>query len=473
MARSMPRRPLSVGARWAVQYSFAVLVTFTLLAGYTYGEMRDRAKGDAELLLGLQIAELSDVTAGGVAPQELEGHLAMITAAEPRLRLSIQIFDASGSAVAGSGSLAVRGTALSAAVLKGKENSPLHELDMGEDYPYWVVASPMGEGFVQAALYSEEFIRSLRHLRSVLVTIAPVLVAFSFATGWWLARRGLRPLSSIVRTARRITGSNLDEIIPVSGAGDELDQLAETLNEMIGRIRQSLEKTKRFSATAAHQLRTPLSRLRSQLELTLEDPALAIEVRPSLEGTLSDVEELAETVRSMLQLASSEAGLDPGRSTWVSLAPLLDSVVEFYEPLARERGLQLLRSGSCDVCVLGEATWLRQLFANLVETALRFTPEKGGRVEVASEIAGASVVVQVRDTGIGIAPPDLDRVFDRFHALDQQGRRGGSGLGLTIAREIARAHQGEITVESAEGSGSCFTVTLPCDSTGNAKRRRG
>jgi two-component system heavy metal sensor histidine kinase CusS len=250
-------------------------------------------------------------------------------------------------------------------------------------------------------------------------------------------------------------------VIPVAETGDELDQLAETLNEMIARIRQSFEKTQRFSAAAAHQLRTPLSRLQSQLELTLEDPELGAELRRSLRATLSDVEELAETVRSMLQLASSEAGLDPGRRTWVSVDPILESVVEFYEPLARERGLHLFRSGDSEARVLGDATWLRQLFANLVENALRFTRQQGGRIEVASEVTEESIVVQVRDTGIGIAADDLERVFDRFHALAQESGRAGSGLGLTIAREIARAHQGEITVESVEGSGACFTVTLP------------
>jgi signal transduction histidine kinase len=460
----MPRRLLSVGARWAVQYSIAVLLTFTLLAGYTYGEMRERVKRDAMLLLELQIAELSEVIREGVDSKELQAHVAMFTEAEPRLRLSVQVFDVSGAAIAGSGVLATRNTPLPAALLEGIEESPLYELELGEEYPYWALASRVGERFAQAALYSEEFLRSLRHLRAVLLTVAPVLVAFSFGTGWWLARRGLRPLSSIVGTAKRITGSHLDEVIPVEGTGDELDQLAETLNEMMARIRESLEKTQRFSAAAAHQLRTPLSRLRGQLELTLEDPALGVEVQRSLEATLSDVEELAETVRSMLQLASSEAGLDLSRSKWVSLGPLLDSVVEFYEPLATERGLTLFRSGDCEARVLGEATWLRQLFANLVENALRFTQERGGRIEVASEITETRVVVRVSDTGVGIPAGDLERVFDRFHALDQEGRRGGSGLGLTIAREIARAHQGEITVESAEGSGSCFTVTLPRDS---------
>jgi two-component system heavy metal sensor histidine kinase CusS len=460
----MPRRPLSVGARWAVQYSVAVLVTFALLAGFAYGEIRDRIKHDAKLLLELQIADLHELLGEEIELKEFEAHIAALTQAEPRLRLSIQLRNSSGSEVANAGVLGMQNAAIPAAVLEGREKSQFYELDLGEEYPHWVFASPMDEHFAQVAVYSEEFLRSLRHLRSVLLTIAPVVVALSFVCGWLLAQRGLRPLSSIVRTARQITGSHLDEVIPVTGNGDELDQLAETLNEMIGRIRQSFEKTRRFSGAAAHQLRTPLNRLRGQLELALEDPGLGIEVRRSLEGTLSDVEELAETVRSMLQLVSSEAGLDPSRKTWVSLGPILDSVVEFYEPLATERGLRLFRSGNCEERVLGEATWLRQLFANLVENALRYTPQRGGEVEVASKITEASVIVQVRDTGIGIAAHDLDRVFDRFHALDQEGRRGGSGLGLTIAREIARAHQGEIAVESVEGSGSRFTVTLPRNS---------
>jgi signal transduction histidine kinase len=459
----MRHRTLSVGVRWAVQYAVAVFVTFTLLAGYTYGEMRDRVKRDAKLLLELQSAELSEAVGKALDARGLGAHAAMLTEAEPRLRLSIQVFDASGSLLAGSGKLATANAPLPSAVREGRSRSYFYELDLGEEYLHWAIASPVDQRFTQVAVYSEEFVRSLRHLRAVFLTIAPVLVAFSFGTGWWLARRGLSPLSSIVATARRITGSHLDEVIPVTGNADELDQLAETLNEMIARIRQSFEKTQRFSGAAAHQLRTPLNRLRTQLELTLERPGLGTQARRSLENTLSNAEELTETVRSMLQLASSEAGLDPSRSTRVSLGPVLDSIVEFYGPLATERGLHLFRSGDCEASVKGDAPWLRQLFANLVENALRFTTRQGGEIELASSTTDTSIIVQVRDTGVGIAARDLERVFDRFHAFDQEAGRGGSGLGLTIAREIARAHRGEITVESREGSGTCFTVTLPRD----------
>jgi two-component system heavy metal sensor histidine kinase CusS len=177
------------------------------------------------------------------------------------------------------------------------------------------------------------------------------------------------------------------------------------------------------------------------------------------------MEQLADAVTSMLQLASSEAGLEPGRGVPVSLGPLLDSVIEFYGPLAAEQGLSLRRGGALDATVSGDISWLRQLFGNLVENACRHTPA-GGRIDVEIEQVTATALVRVRDTGPGMREEDLRRVFDRFFRAPSPNADSGVGLGLTIAYQIARAHGGEIRAESTLGKGSTFTVSLPsiCDS---------
>jgi len=221
-----------------------------------------------------------------------------------------------------------------------------------------------------------------------------------------------------------------------------------------------VNKLRHFSADAAHQLRTPLTALRSRLEVTLESESMTSELRRVLTDTLAEIEKLAEAVTSMLQLASSEAGLDPGRGVPVSLGPLLDSVIEFYGPSAAEQGLSLRRRGATEATVYGDISWLRQLFGNLVENACRHTPS-GGRIDVEIERVKETVLVRVRDTGPGMKEEDLERVFDRFFRVASPGAASGVGLGLTVASQIARAHGGEIRAESTLGRGSTFTVCLP------------
>jgi two-component system heavy metal sensor histidine kinase CusS len=229
---------------------------------------------------------------------------------------------------------------------------------------------------------------------------------------------------------------------------------------MTSRIGESVAKLRHFSVDAAHQLRTPLTALRSRLEVTLETESMTRELRRVLTGTLAEIEQLANAVTSMLQLASSEAGLEPGRGVPVSLGPLLDSVIEFYGPLAAEQGLSLRRRGASDATVSGDISWLRQLFGNLVENSCRHTPS-GGSIDVEIERVKETVLVRVRDTGPGIKQEDLERVFDRFYRVPALNAESGVGLGLTIAYQIARAHGGDIRAESTVGRGSTFTVSLP------------
>ena len=352
------------------------------------------------------------------------------------------------------------------------EDSLFYEVDVGQEYKYWVLVVRDGGGIIQVGTFSREFVRPARQLRIVLLTTVPTAFLITVVLGWWLARTSLRPLSEITATAARITGSRLDAGIPLTGSGDELDQLAQTLNDMTSRIGESVAKLRHFSVDAAHQLRTPLTSLRSRLEVTLETESMTAELRRVLTDTLAEIEQLADAVTSMLQLASSEAGLEPGRGIPVSLGPLLDSVIDFYGPLAAEQGLSLRRRGASDATVSGDISWLRQLFGNLVENACRHTPS-GGWIDVEIERVKETVLVRVRDTGAGIKEEDLERVFDRFFRVPSPSAESGVGLGLTVAYQIARAHGGEISAESTVGEGSTFSVSFPSISDSEEGREQG
>jgi signal transduction histidine kinase len=261
-------------------------------------------------------------------------------------------------------------------------------------------------------------------------------------------------------TARRISASTANELIPVSGSGDELDLLANTLNEMFGRISEGLNRMRDFAANAAHQLRTPLSILRSRLEVALHQDRSLDEYRQVLEQTLAGVDVLSTEVNAMLEFARAEAGFEPSHMRRVSLDQELESIVEFFQPIAEEKGISLVCRTVRDTFVEGEPTWLHQLFANLIDNALKFT-DRHGVVEVEVLRSNGQAVVKVSDDGIGMEPAELKRIFERFHRADQNGHRTGVGLGLPLAREIARSHRGNISAVSTLGKGSILTVELP------------
>src|SRR5690606_2388029 len=267
-------------------------------------------------------------------------------------------------------------------------------------------------------------------------------------------------IAAMTRTARRISANQLDESIPRTGTGDELDELAATLNDMLVRVREGVERVKRFSVDAAHQLRTPLTAIQNEIEVTLTKERSEQEYRKVLEDLLVQVATLSETVNGMLRLAQSEGGLDQSHRQEVAVDPLVEEVVDFFGALAEERGIELSIASQCKAAVIGDPTWLHQLFANIVHNALKYTPE-GGKVEIAAGTVDDEVTVAVRDDGAGLTPEDRAIVFARYQRGSASSAGDGMGLGLALAREIVRAHGGTIDVESEPGAGSTFTVRLP------------
>jgi signal transduction histidine kinase len=288
----------------------------------------------------------------------------------------------------------------------------------------------------------------------------PFLLLLTAGLGYALSRGMLRPIADMTRTARRISAHQLDETIPRTGSGDELDELAATLNEMLGRVREGVERVKRFSVDAAHQLRTPLTAMQSEIEVTLAKERDAGQYRQALEDMLVQVATLSETVNGMLRLAQSEGGPDAGHRRRVAIDQLLSEVVEFFAALAEERGHDLAFTGEAKAWVEGDPVWLHQLFANLIHNALKYTPE-GGRVEVDAAEVDDEVRVRVRDDGVGMTEADRAVAFAQYQRGSASSAGDGMGLGLALAREIARAHGGSIEIESEPGRGSTFAVRLP------------
>src|SRR5439155_4713354 len=299
-----------------------------------------------------------------------------------------------------------------------------------------------------------------RYLETLLVLI-PLGLALAAAGGAVIARTALRPVDAMSRTARRISGEDLDARLPLRGTGDELDHLAETLNAMLARLAEAFAQMRRFTADAAHELRTPLTALKGTIEVALRGERSGEEYRRVLTSSLEDVERLVRLAEDLLLLSRLSVPAQVPRER-VELEPLLVEVADIAARLADARGVVFVVKERAPAAVLGDALALRRAVLNLIENAVKYTP-RGGRVELTLRLVDRWAEVAVADTGVGMTPADGERIFEPFVRLDAARARdsGGAGLGLPIARSIVTAHGGTVAAESAPGAGSTFTIRLP------------
>jgi two-component system OmpR family sensor kinase len=283
--------------------------------------------------------------------------------------------------------------------------------------------------------------------------------------GMILTRRALRPIDRIVARAREIGESGVGERLPRPAQQDEIGRLVDTLNDMLARIEGSFEVQRRFTADAAHELQSPLSRLRMELEVTLRRRRDTAEYEETLRSCLEKVERLAILTRELLTLARLDA--EQGRPVpahVVTLGPLLEGAVRRLTPEADKRRvtIALHPSPALSLSVRCAEGLADLVFTNVLDNAVKFSPP-GGRVVVDAAAEGAEVVVAVSDTGPGIPADELPRVFERFYRgrTARANEPRGFGLGLAISEAVVKQHGGAMSVESAPGSGATFRVRFP------------
>ena len=316
---------------------------------------------------------------------------------------------------------------------------------------------------VQILAYLEPLDKLARRFLLIVYSVVPALVLLAWVGGYTLARHVLRPINLMARTARIITSARLDERLVRSKSGDEFDMLAATLNEMIERLEASFGLLRQFAADAAHELRTPLTIMKGEAEIALRsDTADPEAYRTVLVSNIRECDRMIGVITSLLLLAQADAGDIPMKLEPFRLDPLLRELAETFQILAEEANVALEAEAFPEIVVDADGLRLHELFANLLDNAVKYTPP-GGRIAVSCELTDREVRVAMADTGEGIPEPELEKIFDRFYRVDASRSRetGGSGLGLSIAQWIARAHSGSIEVESAPGAGSTFTVVLP------------
>lgn len=300
--------------------------------------------------------------------------------------------------------------------------------------------------------------------RLVLLLLAPTILLSALLAGYWIAGRALAPVSELTRAARSIGADNLTRRIFVPDTGDELRDLALTLNEMLARIDSTFRQVTQFTANASHELRTPLALIRTTAEVALlRKSGSASTYREALLRVLSEAERNTALLDHLLFLARADSGHILKKSP-VDVGQEVHRVCEEVQALASEKDLILsVEAGDEPLWISGNADHLRRLWLALLDNAVKYTPP-GGMIEVSVKPADAnSVLVEINDTGTGIAANDLPHIFERFFRADEARTRGvgGTGLGLSIARWVAEAHGATIGVSSVPGRGSAFRVVFP------------
>ncbi len=318
--------------------------------------------------------------------------------------------------------------------------------------------------FVVAVGIPTEFVGAeLNKLVSNLIGVSFVFLALATLSGWFLARRAMRPIGETAIAVRGISERNLHERLPQLQTSDEIDNLITVFNQLLSRLEQSFETQKRFTADASHEIGTPLTTLKGQTEVALLEPHTPAEYEILLRSNLDEIEHLSQILNNLLVLARADAGEQQISPEILSLDILVKEIFERLQPSAEANGVAFLLRVEEPVFVLGDQTAIEQITANLVQNAVRYTM-RGGKVAVRIRLDhDNSAVLEVEDTGIGINPKDLPRIFERFYRARNARLRqsDGSGLGLSISRLLAESLGGEISVESAADKGSKFTFSMP------------
>jgi two-component system, OmpR family, sensor kinase len=300
--------------------------------------------------------------------------------------------------------------------------------------------------------------RTIAHLRSTLLLVIPIILALCVAGGYWMSAWALTPVNEVTGALARIGARDLRQRLPLTGADDEARQLTEAINQLLERLERASASQRRFVSEAAHELRTPLAVLRSGLEVTLQRPRSAEESRSALEQAMGEAERLCAIAEDLLALARLDAEPGVPREP-VDLSEIAAEAATMAQTLAEARHQEFAIAADRQIVVRGSAGDLRRVVLNLLDNAVKFTPERG-RIEVAVSAQGPTALLSVRDNGPGIDPGDLEHIFDPFYR-SRTANGAGSGLGLALSREIVRLHGGAIQAANRAAGGCEIQVRLP------------
>jgi heavy metal sensor kinase len=332
--------------------------------------------------------------------------------------------------------------------------------------PFRVISTPITiQGdlryIIQMGTHLKYVRKSLSNFKSNILAVLPILLILGTLGGWFLARKSLSPIGYIASKAQSITSQNLSERLTPRGTDDEMDELIGTINGMIARLESSFKRMAEFTADASHELKTPICAMRGEAEVLLLKGRKAEEYQEGLAHFIEQFDHLNQMINDLILLSKSDSSQGELKMVPLRLDLLIKNIGGLFQGLAEQKNISFIIGPFQDVMVMGNKMRLQQLFTNLIDNAIKFTPE--GTVRITMEKNEEVVLIKIKDTGIGIPKGEQERIFKRFYRVDKSRSRetGGVGLGLSIAEWIAYAHHGKIEVKSEVNQGSTFTIYLP------------
>lgn len=328
-------------------------------------------------------------------------------------------------------------------------------------YNIRVVYAKIGPGTIlQMGQTLEENEQLLNIFKEIFGGILVVLILFAPLTGLFMARRALAGIEEVTQTAMEISKGDFEKRVSVKGKGDEVERLATTFNSMLERIHALIFGMREMTDNIAHDLRSPITRIRGLAEMTLTTAKTLDAYEFMTSNTIEECDRLLGMINTMLDITEAESGTGEFKKGLVDITDVIHNAIELFLPIAEDKGVTINFETPDRHYVSGDIRHLQRMVANLLDNALKFTPLGGGVTVEVGEDKG-EVHITFVDTGIGISEEDLPHIFKRFYRCDKSHREPGSGLGLSLARAIARTHGGDITVKSCIGEGSVFSAILP------------
>jgi heavy metal sensor kinase len=327
-------------------------------------------------------------------------------------------------------------------------------------YTAQIVEANQVVGTIQVAQNLNSIEQILNQLLITLLIGGPLLVVIAGAGGYFLAARALTPIDKIARTAQKISAEDLSARLNLPNTDDEASRLAATFDSMLVRLDSAFQRERQFTADASHELRTPVSAMQTIIGSTLTRRRAPAEYEQALIDLSQETERMRTLIEGLLHLARNDATRQPAKFECVNLSMLLKDVVDSLRPLAEDKELKLIDDVPDEgLTLMGDSDGLIRLFVNLLANAIKYT-EKGLITISAQPKDDKLLAVTISDTGVGITPEHLSRIFDRFYRVDESRSQEGTGLGLAIVQNVARAHGGDVTVKSKVGLGTTFIVEL-------------
>lgn len=303
----------------------------------------------------------------------------------------------------------------------------------------------------------------LEQFRDTIIGVTSGMMLIGLAGGMFLAFRALRPVRDLTRTTQSIIATgNVAARVAETSAGDEIEELARLFNRMLGRIENLIHGMRDALDNVAHDLRTPMTRLRGVAELALHAEHRPEQQRDALASCIEESDRILGLLNSLMDISEAETGAMRLHLETIALSNLIRETVELYEYLAEEKHISLAVNCTPDVQVAGDRARMRQVVGNLLDNAIKYS-ERGGAVSITVSRQQTEVSIAVRDDGCGISPEERPRIWDRLHRGDRSRSQPGLGLGLSLVRAIVKAHSGRVDVQSAPGQGAVFTVSFPID----------